>query len=245
VHDRLGRDLPDLCIPRGGGRKADASPEQHARYRQQRRLGAFAGLAFIALGVGRVIWSWPALTAKSHAEGQGDQPPWQTVTTTDGALSVKMPAEPKVFKQEYRGDLGLTSHIRQMASIESGKIVLSLSEKHFLDTEMQFDTPQYLESVAEATIAQTGGKATLSKAIRRGELTGREITIGGVKDHTVTTQILVSERSLYQLNVVTPVGMSDSPLIREFLDSLSVNARRLRTGDKPPVFLREQSKKAN
>jgi hypothetical protein len=151
-----------------------------------------------------------------------------------------MPGDRSVKRESYVGELGLTKEVRAQASIDSGRFSFSLSEKHYIDTELRTDAEEYMEAVVEATIKKSGGKATKTRTIQRGPLTGRQITVVLPNGSTVTSQIFLTGRSLYQINAVAPSALAESLFIREFLYYVHVDELALRAERKPAVFERKQ-----
>ncbi len=229
-----------LTAQLAGRTSARAAKVQDTRQNERRQIGTIGGIAIIAMGIGRLIWSSPESRTKLPA--RPDVHFGHRVQTTDDVITVHMPGRPETTTRQIRGDLGLLKHFKHQVSTDSGRIVVSLNETHFIDTEVRLAADEYLENLIQEMTVRIKGKATKSKGINRDGLLGRSVTIVGSSGYTLNAQVLLGQRSVYQLNIVTPNERDDSSAIYDFFSYLKVEKHRRKPGDKPPVFQESKPK---
>ncbi|WP_406696655.1 hypothetical protein V5E97_37290 [Singulisphaera sp. Ch08] len=182
------------------------------------------------MGVLRLFWFSLPITTQAANPASLE---WRTVPSSDGVLTVGMPGEPEVESRDEQDSVGPTQVVKQRVGIDDNTILFSLVERHYLDEDVQFDRGPFLDGTAESTLAQSKGELVGESEVHRGDLVGKAISIEMPQEYTVSMQFFLIGRSVYQLKVVTPNAMADSPIVRRFFESLEVDKSRIGTvGDR-------------
>ncbi len=187
------------------------NPQKRAKRRDSYRA---VGLFLIGVGLVKIFYFAPA------GVGDSSSHKWRAVTTTDGALSVRMPGKPTFQSEVQQGVSGKSRFVSQIVDVFDGAVTCSIKERHYLDADLPPEPSQLLKIAAQATLAQSKGKLLDEREIHCADVPGREITISMPNRYIVVTQFYQLGQCVYQLTVVTPDSMAGLPIVREFLDSL-------------------------
>jgi hypothetical protein len=205
------------------GRKRSLRSKTDVERKPRQVLSKLAIALAITGAVLTLLLYWSAMPVKPVAS---ESLVWQTVTTNDGALRVKMPGKPEVAVTNKDGELGPTRAVKQVVEIYDHSVIITIYERHYLDKDVHFDNKEFLNSMVQTTVAQSKGKTIRERDIRRGDLEGKEISLSMPQDYTVVMQGFFSGRSLYQLKIVVPNAMVNSPFVQQYFDSLRVDLFR-------------------